>query len=215
MLTISASPPSVNWRDLTTRLFGSMWFLFLAATMVNGALSDLRSMQALSRISLSVFYILLWWLILSRPPALSQAKGLMPRLAAFIGTYMPWCISFTARSEDPVLNMVSAVVVTAGMLLTIITVLHLGRSFSLVPQVRRLVQVGPYRYIRHPLYLAEEVAVLGAVLQFLSPMTVLIFLMHIGFQVLRISYEERLLSQTLPEYAQYAASRWRLVPFVW
>lgn len=202
-------------RDLTTRLFGSMWFLLLAVMMVNGALSNLLSMQAVARISLGVFYLLLWWLILSRPPAVSQARGLLPRIAAFTGTYMPWCISFTTRSQIPTLDMLSTILVVGGILLTIITVSHLGRSFSLVPQARRLVQDGPYRYIRHPLYLAEEIAIIGAALQFLSLTTVLILLLHVGIQLLRIWYEEKLLGETLPEYSHYAASRWRVIPFVW
>ena len=84
-----------------------------------------------------------------------------------------------------------------------------------MPQVRRLVLSGPYRYIRHPLYLSEEIALVGVVLQVMSPLTVLILVGHIAVQVSRILYEEKLLDKTLPQYHHYAASTWRLVPFVW
>jgi protein-S-isoprenylcysteine O-methyltransferase Ste14 len=103
----------------------------------------------------------------------------------------------------------------AGIIMMLVTIRHLGRSFSLVPQARSVVQTGPYRWIKHPLYLAEEIAIVGAVLQFLNPVTVFILVVHIGIQVCRILYEEDLLRRTCPEYASYEASRWRLIPYIW
>jgi protein-S-isoprenylcysteine O-methyltransferase Ste14 len=78
-----------------------------------------------------------------------------------------------------------------------------------------LVRSGPYRWLRHPLYVCEEIAVFGTLLQFLSPITALIFATHIGIQVCRIIYEEKLLRESFPEYRNYSASTWRLIPFVW
>jgi protein-S-isoprenylcysteine O-methyltransferase Ste14 len=102
-----------------------------------------------------------------------------------------------------------------GTVLAIISVWYLGKAFSLVPQGRKVVRNGPYRWIRHPLYAAEEIAVFGALLQFFSLITVIIFLVHIGVQICRIIYEERLLRQTFPEYNDYVATSWRLLPSVW
>ena len=96
----------------------------------------------------------------------------------------------------------------------LVTIRHLGSAFSLTPQARHVVKSGPYRYIRHPLYLAEEIAVAGVVLQSLSLATVAVLILHIGVQVCRIRYEEDLLGETCPEYSTTAA-RWRLIPYVW
>src|SRR5256885_659709 len=74
---------------------------------------------------------------------------------------------------------------------------------------------GPYRWVKHPLYLAEEIAILGVVLQYLTPVTVVVLVLHIGVQVCRILYEEDLLRRHCPEYSTYEASRWRLIPYVW
>jgi protein-S-isoprenylcysteine O-methyltransferase Ste14 len=101
------------------------------------------------------------------------------------------------------------------MIMTLVTIRHLGKSFSLVPQARSVVQTGPYRWIKHPLYLAEEIAILGVVLQYLTPATVIVLVLHIGVQVCRILYEEDLLRRNCPEYSSYEASRWRLIPYVW
>jgi protein-S-isoprenylcysteine O-methyltransferase Ste14 len=203
--------------DLFTRTFGSIWFLLLAGVMgVGAAAPGLPWSQLISRSSLCLFYALLWLLILMRPQARFEAAGWLPRLAAFVGTYLPWSITFLTPDTGVGPNLLSSVCVTGGMILVIITVLHLGQCFSLVPQARTVVRTGPYRWIRHPLYFAEEIAVLGVVLQVLSPLTLVVFLTHIMVQIGRIHYEERLLGQTLPEYQCYGQNaRWRLVPYVW
>jgi protein-S-isoprenylcysteine O-methyltransferase Ste14 len=213
--------------DLAVRFLGSMWFLFLAAFIAHGLLRDggaqggivpsqIGWMVLLSKLCMVAFYVTLWGLIVTRPPAKAQSDGLMPTVAAFAGTYMPWSISlFAATSHSTALNFLSAACLAAGMLLAVYTVLHLGRSFSLVPQARRVVQAGPYRWIKHPLYLSEELAVLGTVLQFFSLGTLMVLVIHVAIQIRRILYEEDLLRRTLPEYSAYEASRWRLVPYVW
>src|SRR5258708_5867571 len=212
--------------DIAVRMLGSAWFLLLAAVIAQGTISELNRAGALasyadwavllSRSCQIAFYLILWWLIVTRPPAVARSDGFMPSLAAFAGTYMPWSISLVGQGEHSVvLNLLSAVCLIAGMLLAVFTVLHLGRSFSLIPQARRVVQVGPYRWIRHPLYLSEEIAVLGTVLQVFSIGALVMLLAHIAVQIRRILYEEKLLRQALPEYRADEASRWRLLPGIW
>jgi len=89
----------------------------------------------------------------------------------------------------------------------------LGRAFSIMPEARRLVTHGPYRVVRHPLYICEEVAVIGVFIQVLSPLAVFIFIMHAVFQVRRMLNEETVLEGTFPEYADYARRTPRLIPF--
>lgn len=57
--------------------------------------------------------------------------------------------------------------------------------------------------MRHPLYLAEEVAVFGLCMQFFSIWTTIIFALQIAFQLRRIHNEEAVLTEILPEYAAY------------
>ena len=201
--------------DFTMRLLGSLWFLLLAVILTRATIASLDTMpwfEVASRMCLAAFYLILWFLVFTRPPARTAATGLLPRLAAFAGTYMPWTITFATPSANAAPNLLSTIFVATGTVMVLITIWHLGRSFSIVPQARTLVQSGPYRLVRHPLYLAEEIALLGVVLQFLSPLTVMILVAHLSVQVPRILYEEKLLRQTFPDYG---ASRWRLIPFVW
>ena len=209
---------SKSWSyDWMMQLLGSMWFMLLAvfvALKIGASLTD--SWPALlSRFCLASFYMLLALLIVTRPPATAQADGLLPRIAAFVGTYLPWTITFFGKSEQALPNLASTACVLVGMIMMLVTVRHLGRSFSLVPQARSVVQTGPYRFIKHPLYLAEEIAILGVVLQYLTPATVIIFVLHLGVQVCRILYEEDLLRRNCAEYSSYEASRWRLIPYIW
>ena len=201
--------------DLITRYLGALWFLVLADFMALGAYNEPRTLAAVGKSCLVIFYLMLWLLMVTRPLAKSQIQGFLPRLAAFVGTYMPWTIGFFPRSDSTLLILLSAICLISGMVLAIISVSFLGRAFSLIPQARKIVQSGPYYWLRHPLYTAEELAIFGTLLQFLSPVTVAIFMVHIAMQICRITYEERLLRQTFPAYDMYAATTWRLVPYVW
>jgi protein-S-isoprenylcysteine O-methyltransferase Ste14 len=212
--------------DLGVRVLGGAWFLLLAVVVAKGIIVELNHPGAmssgaiwasiLSKCCLVVFYLVLCGLLIIRPPAVAQSGGFLPSIAAFAGTYMPWSITLLGHTQSStILNTLSAACLAVGMLLAMYTVLNLGRSFSIVPQARRVVQIGPYRWIKHPLYLSEEIAVLGAVLQVFSPGAVLLLLAHIAVQITRILFEEKLLRQTLPEYEIYEASRWRLLPHLW
>jgi protein-S-isoprenylcysteine O-methyltransferase Ste14 len=201
----------------TMQLLGGMWFMFMAlcvAIKIEASLTDPWP-SLLSRFCIASFYILLALLIMTRPPAKAQADGLLPRIAAFVGSYMPWTITFFGKTDQALPNLLSTACVLIGMIMVLVTIRHLGRSFSLVPQARSVVQTGPYRWIKHPLYLAEEIAILGVVLQDLTPVTVIVLVLHIGVQVCRILYEEDLLRRNCPEYSSYEASRWRLIPHIW
>jgi protein-S-isoprenylcysteine O-methyltransferase Ste14 len=203
--------------DRTTQLFGGMWFMLLALCLAIkiGSSGNDPWPSLLSSFCLATFYVLLGVLTMTRSPAKAHVEGLLPRIAAFVGTYMPWTIPFFGKTDQALPNLASTACVLIGIIMMLVTIRHLGRSFSLVPQARSVVQTGPYRWIKHPLYLSEEIAILGAVLQYLTPVTVMILVLHIGVQVCRILYEEDLLRRNCPEYSSYEASRWRLMPYVW
>src|SRR3954468_13522820 len=184
---------SKNWPyERTMQLLGGMWFMLLAllvATKIGTSLADPWP-SLLSSFCLGIFYLLLTVLLMTRPPAKAHATGLLPRIAAFVGSYLPWTITFFGQTDQALPNLLSTACVLIGMIMMLVTIRHLGRSFSLVPQARSVVQTGPYQWIKHPLYLAEEIAVLGVVLRSPTPLTAALLVLHIGVQVCRIYYEE-------------------------
>jgi len=75
---------------------------------------------------------------------------------------------------------------------------------------------GPYRYVRHPMYLAVILSILGVPLFLGSLFSLIPAGLAAALFVLRTSLEDRTLREELPGYADYAAkTRWKLVPHVW
>jgi protein-S-isoprenylcysteine O-methyltransferase Ste14 len=79
-------------------------------------------------------------------------------------------------------------------------------------EARRLVTKGPYAIVRHPLYICEEIAILGVLIPVISPLAVLIVLVHALLQLRRMLNEEKVLRATFSEYEDYAARTPRLIP---
>ncbi len=101
-----------------------------------------------------------------------------------------------------------------GAALTVIALLTLGRAFGIVAADRGIVDGGPYRLIRHPVYAAGFVGATGYLIQSLTPWNVAVVGVTWCFQVLRMLAEERLLAAS-PAYAAYVRRvRWRVLPGV-
>jgi protein-S-isoprenylcysteine O-methyltransferase Ste14 len=84
-----------------------------------------------------------------------------------------------------------------------------------MPEARELVITGPYRLVRHPLYLAEAIATIGSVIQFLSVWTVVLLALQLMFQLRRIENEEVILTKAFPHYAVYKQTIARLIPGIY
>jgi protein-S-isoprenylcysteine O-methyltransferase Ste14 len=122
---------------------------------------------------------------------------------------------FGARTDGGVLVLASDVLLIAGLAFAIGSVAVLGRCFGILPDVRGLVTNGPYRWVRHPLYLGELTAVLGIVLGSRQPLWAgLTWCACVALQLARTGYEERNMSAQFPQYAEYAARTKRLIPGV-
>jgi len=91
------------------------------------------------------------------------------------------------------------------------------RSYHVVadPTEGGLVTGGPYRYIRHPIYSAFCLFTSAGVAAHWSWSAGLCGGMVLGSAVIRIYCEESLVAARYPEYAQYAATTWRLIPYVY
>jgi protein-S-isoprenylcysteine O-methyltransferase Ste14 len=81
-------------------------------------------------------------------------------------------------------------------------------------ETRQLVTSGPYRFVRHPLYLAEEIAIFGVFVQFASLWTAILFAAHIAVQLRRMHNEESVLTASFPEYAAYRRKTARQQAFI-
>jgi protein-S-isoprenylcysteine O-methyltransferase Ste14 len=113
---------------------------------------------------------------------------------------------------------VAASLQVAGMAWQLAAKATLGRCFGLLPAARGLVTRGPYRVVRHPIYLGYLVSHVGFLLGNFSWTNLLVFGALYVAQAVRMLREEAVLSNAdlHGAYAQYRACvRYRLVPFVY
>lgn len=107
------------------------------------------------------------------------------------------------------------VLVTLGACLSFASLLSLGRWFGVRPALRGLATKGPYRVVRHPIYLAYMLADIGYNLQEWNAGTVLLVLAGWSSLLYRIRAEERMLSRAAGWPAYIAQVRYRLLPGLW
>lgn len=164
----------------------------------------------------ALFVALVAATILTRLPPVRKSEGIAPRITALVGTNLVIALGMLPRPELPLIVLaISFVLVTVGALMSFAVLRWLGQAFSIMPEARRLVTHGPYRLIRHPLYLCEEIAVIGIFIQVVSPLAAVLLILHAGFQFQRMLNEERVLSATFPDYEDYARQTPRLIPARW
>lgn len=151
-----------------------------------------------------------------RSKPVARASGIYPRLVAILAVVFLFSMIYVEPSK-PVLHwqIGSAVFVFVSAFLTAIVVLRLGRSFSTMPEARKLVRTGAYRFVRHPLYLAEELAVIGMLMQYRSPLAFALVAIQFVLQVERMKCEEAVLREAFPEYDDYAKQTARIIPGVY
>lgn len=161
------------------------------------------------------FYALIVALYLVRTRARATTPSLAARVLAVGTTFAPFGVAFVSRPvHHPLTLVVANALLCCGLAWSVWSLHHLGRSFSIVAQARELVQTGPYRFVRHPLYLGELVALLGVVLAGFTWGAFALFTVVVGLQLYRASKEEELLADSFPEYAAYRLRTARIVPNV-
>ena len=92
------------------------------------------------------------------------------------------------------------------------------RQLKVFPEVAgqaKLIVLGPYRWVRHPMYTSVLLVTLAWTLG--SPLSYRILLWAGLVMTLwvKLRYEERLLMERFPEYEAYRRQTKRLIPFVW
>jgi len=162
-----------------------------------------------------VFTALVVGLTIIRVEPIRNATGFEPRLSALLGAFLGVALTALAPADlGAGLRLASLILIMAGSVMSTCALLSLGRAFSVTAQARRLVVTGPYAIVRHPLYLCEEISVLGIALAHLSIAAVLIVVVQWIFQLRRMTNEEKVIDATFPEYAAYAAKTPKIVPLV-
>ncbi|RMG61189.1 MAG: isoprenylcysteine carboxylmethyltransferase family protein [Calditrichaeota bacterium] len=109
--------------------------------------------------------------------------------------------------------------VVLGLLLGLWALVSLSSArLNVFPEPRsgsRLVQHGPYRWIRHPMYTSVLLCALGWLSGHFTPGRAATFFILLVDLLLKIRREEALLARQFPEYRRYQQRTRRLVPGVY
>jgi protein-S-isoprenylcysteine O-methyltransferase Ste14 len=183
--------------------------------LINGTIDLLDFLQLVALVgSFALIFVMVYLLVMRRTPEL-KSDGVVPRVVAVGGTFLGNGFLYLKAVQISLPTQVIAdILIITGTIGALVTVSRLGGSFSLMPEARKLVTRGPYAVIRHPLYLAEMIGVLGLVLQFQQPWALFLGLAVFGLQYWRTVFEERVLMQAYPDYLAYRTRTWRFLPHV-
>ncbi len=85
-----------------------------------------------------------------------------------------------------------------------------------VPKVEGLmVTHGIYKYLRHPMYLAQLMVFVPLISEHYSHFRLIVWFVLLINLLFKLHFEERLLKAHFEGYADYMKTTWRLVPFVY
>lgn len=199
----SSSPQKVVILDLVERV---LLLLTLGWFVVRLSLS-LRAEPANILIMASETMTVL--MVLIRKPGLIDITA-YAWVIAIIGTFAPLMV--TVSGNALISEHVGGALMLLGLTISIAAKISLNRSFGIVAANRGVKRQGPYRLVRHPMYLGYVVTHAGFVLLHCSLTNVLIYCVTWTAFGLRIRAEERFLMRDAA-YRDYAAAvRHRIIP---
>jgi protein-S-isoprenylcysteine O-methyltransferase Ste14 len=118
----------------------------------------------------------------------------------------------------PYLQALGAIICILGLLLSLIAALRLGKNLTPLPCPKddsQLVQLGLYRFVRHPIYSGVLLVGFGWLLMYPHALILLYLIALIVFFEFKIKLEERWLLEKFPAYTEYCKKVKKLIPWIY
>lgn len=204
------SPPRARAIRIAANLVGAAGAAYFADVTFEAYLHTHRPIGFL--FSAQQMVVVIAYLV--RRPARVVTQRMGDWLLAFAGTFGP--VLLRPDGAHPAWGLTWGLVLQfCGVVLVLLSLFSLGRSFGFAAADRGLVARGPYGIVRHPIYASYVVLLVGYLLQSLSVRNVVVATLVTACNVGRIRAEERVLA-TNPTHAAYRSRvRWRLIPGLW
>jgi len=151
--------------------------------------------------------------VLIRRPTAAISVRLGDWLLATTATAAPLLI-VPVESSPAILATPGVTLVVFGVCCQLFAKMVLRRSFGIAPANRGVKVSGPYRVVRHPMYAGYLAAHVGLFMLMPSLLNLAIYAIGWWAQLLRLSAEERLLSEDEAYRALKEKVRYRLIPGV-
>ena len=151
-------------------------------------------------------------LVLRRPQPRRRSREPLAFAACCVAMLTVLALGGPGIRAPTTLVLVGDLVAVCACAWLLASVVVLGRCFGVLPEVRGLVTRGPYRVVRHPVYLGELGVCVGLVLAAPVAWNAALLGAFAAAQVVRMRLEEATLTAEFPQYERYAASTGRLLP---
>ena len=152
------------------------------------------------------------WAVLRRAPAKRPAREPIAFAACTAAILGAVALQGPEASTSTGMLVAGEAVALLSCAFLLASVLALGTCFGVLPEARGLVTRGPYRLVRHPVYLGELGACAGLVMGAPTTWNLCAAAVLLSGQLVRMRLEERALEREFPEYAAYAERTPRLLP---
>ncbi|PJE47623.1 MAG: hypothetical protein CUR34_03480 [Sediminibacterium sp.] len=141
-------------------------------------------------------------------------------LAYLLVVFQFSAIGWLIKSAYPFnLNLIAFVVCAIGIILGSwsLWVMRVSKIRILpMPDIQaELVTNGPYRLIRHPMYTAVLLFTAGLSIAYFNCYKVAIWSSLLIVLLVKLHWEEKMLMQQFPNYQQYRAKSYKLIPFLY
>ena len=192
------------------RAFGLLAYGFGVANLFHAWWSDTSRWTVLLLLVFESYTLLL--VLIARRASVRDASAMAMALTVYAAFY--FALLDPRGNTRLIAESAGVALQLAGAACQFSAKLMLGRSFGLLPAQRGVVMAGPYRLVRHPIYLGYLIAHVGFVLVNFSWRNLAVFVLLYAVQVLRIQREEAVLAGSEAYRAYQQRVRWRLLPFV-
>jgi len=192
---------------------GMILFFNLSNLDHHGAAGVSGVLRLAGAVLVAAFYALMIWCYLRRGPAIVTSGSVTAHATAVVATWLPFALPLL-RGAPPgaARQAVSDLLLMSGTTWAVWSLHFLGRNVSVLAQARDVVDRGPYRWVRHPLYVGEIVSTLGVAVAANSLAAVAVWMTLCCLQAYRAVREEQVLLQALPGYRDYRSRTAALLP---
>ena len=154
------------------------------------------------------------FLIITHQQTTRVSLGVWDLFVTVVGTVGPLLV--TSDSAAPLLSLqMSGVLAIFGLGLQVSGKWALRQSFGLAPANRGVKVGGPYKWVRHPIYVGYAVTQIAFLLSHPSWWNILVYAAAFGAQCWRISAEEKVLFQDRTYVAYMSETPFRILPFIY
>lgn len=196
---------TARWREIGANIALAAFFLVAAFPNARHFDNDLAN-----AVWVAGAFVMAVLSLVRVPPkhAATDASGLLATGATLL---LPCLMRSGVRSTGLVAAVAIAIELT-GVVISQVARIWMGRRFGLLPANRGIVSTGPFRFVRHPIYLGWLLLTAGYAAAFPAWRNFTIFAVTLPLMIWRVVLEERVLSDD-PEYRAYRAKvRWWLIP---